>query len=210
MTNSGELNSLVVRNIQDLDATAKQIGYIEDQIWKLIKEEAAQWIKDNKWVPGPDPSEPWFGPTDWVEEDRITFTAWFYFDKGPDDTDSGGPAEPHFWLSRYVGQAGGEFCLWFAQGIVKGRDWKALVRASADDLANAGGRISDAGRIFIPCSLNPSAIADAYLLGDFKDALEPIRGALDVAKSLTPIIQQALDRAKPADPAGRDAKFGLR
>lgn len=201
MTNSGEFNSLVVRNIQDLDATAKQIGYIEEQIWKLIKDGTGRWVRDNGWVLGPDPSEPWFGPPNWAEQDGTTFLAWFYFDKGPGDTDSDGPGEPHFWLSRYLGQAGGEFCLWFGQDISKSKDWKAFVRASAGDLANAGGRISDAGNIFIPCSLNASAVAEAYLQGDFKEALGPIIAALDVAKCLAPIIQLALDKAKAADVA---------
>lgn len=196
MTN--ELNSLIVRNIEDLDATAKQIDHIEDQIWKLIKDETERWLRASGWKIGPDTSEIWFGHPDWVQEDGTTFKGWFYFDKGPDDTDSGGPGEPRFWLSRYLGRAGGEFCLWFGQDVAKGKAWKAIVRTFADELTDAGARISDAGNIFVPCSLSPTAVADGYSNGDFKDALEPITSALALAEALSPVLQRALDKARDA------------
>ncbi|MBY3211486.1 hypothetical protein [Rhizobium laguerreae] len=198
MNATNELNTLIIRNIEDLDVAAKHIAEIEDQIWKLITDEAERWLRARGWNIGPDASEIWFGRPDWVQEDGATFIGWFYFDKGPDDTNSSAPGEPHFWLSRYLGRAGGELCLWFGQDVAKGKAWRTVVRTFADELTKAGARISDAGNIFIPCSLSATAVAEGYSNNDFKEALAPITSALDLAEALSPVLQLALDKAREA------------
>lgn len=195
MPSTNELDSLIVRNIADLDATAKQINLIETRIWKAVADEVETWAKAQGWVGKFNEEEIRLGPISWRQPGGENVFAQFYFDKGPEDTESGAPGEPHWWLSRYLGQAGGDLCLWFEQSVAKPKVWKPVARAVAEEMAAGGVYMSDACNFFIRCSLDPLLVADGLLNDDLGDALLPVRRALDSVFSLQATFQRALDQA---------------
>ncbi|KQW77837.1 hypothetical protein [Ensifer sp. Root127] len=162
MPSTNELDSLIVRNIADLDATAKQISLIETRIWTAIADEVEAWAKDQGWVGEFNEEEIRLAPVSWQQADGENVSGQFYFDKGPEDTNSGAPGEPHWWLSRYLGQAGGDLCLWFDQSVAKPKAWKPVARAVADEMAKGGVYMSDACNFFIRCSLDPLLVAEGF------------------------------------------------
>ncbi|MCZ4093542.1 hypothetical protein [Sinorhizobium psoraleae] len=198
MPKTNELDSLIVKNIADLDATAKQISLIETRVWNALAEEVEAWAKDHEWLGEFDEDQIWLAPSPWQQDDSETCAGSFYFGSGPDDTESEAPGEPYFWLSRYLGQAGGDLCLWFDQKVAKPKVWRPVARSFADELARGGVYMSDACNFFIRCSLDPLIVAEGLLNDDLSDAVAPIRSALDIVSSLLPTFQQALDRAGSA------------
>jgi hypothetical protein len=193
MSSDSKLNALIVQNINDLDATAKQIEVIGAHVWKLITDEARQWVTEQKWCQLDNGDSFWFWPPGWTQEEDNSPIRYFYFDKGPDDTGSGAPGEPYFWLSRYLGQAGGEFCVWFEPNISDKKTRKQIISPIAADLRSKGANISDYCYVYTPCSLNFSAVAEGFDIGNFEEALKPIKQALDCANELYPLLDAALD-----------------
>lgn len=196
MANTTELDRLIVLSIADLDATATRLDGLGDRLWKEIYELAERWAAEHGWFGEFSESGIWLAPAEWRQEEVDDALGWFYLDVGPDDTQAHLPGEPYFWVSRLLGEAGGEFCLWFGQNAAKQRVWKPFAREAATALAEQGFHMSDACNFFFRCSLDKSRVAQALADGDLDEAFEPIRLALERAKDALPLFQTLLDKAQ--------------
>ncbi|PYE96604.1 hypothetical protein C8J35_1062 [Rhizobium sp. PP-F2F-G38] len=195
MENMSELDSLIVLNIGDLDAVATRINALGYRLWKDIAEQAESWAEGPGWFGHFETDEVWLAPDEWRQPEDEPI-GWFYFGFGAGDTESLAAGEPYFELSRYLGEAGGELCLWLHQNAAKSKIWKTSARAMASELAAAGFSMTDACNFYTRCSLNREEVSQALKDEDLTGALHPVLKALDLALASIPNFQKLLDKAQ--------------
>lgn len=191
MDGKNELDQLVALNIADLDAVATRIDAIGNRIWKDVSDLASRWAENKAWSGEFTREEIWLAPETW-RRDGENWSGWFYFSHGPGDTETFAPGEPYFWLSRYLGEGGGEFCLWLKQDVIKPSVWKPLARTFAPELTEHGTLMSDACNFYWRCSLDRESVAKGLYEGDLSDALQPVEAALEGAFAAHLRIQNLL------------------
>ncbi|MER8784360.1 hypothetical protein [Mesorhizobium sp. M0244] len=196
MTDNAELDGLIVENLLDLDAAAKRIEVIGENIWESIIEHLDDWAKKQGWKGAFERDNPWTAPQEWFLEGQPE--AWFYPDKGPDDTGEGIGQEPYFWLSRYLGVAGGQLCLWFGQDSTGTRKWKPLAKDHARVLAETDFHLSDSGNFYTVCNLDSKAVAAAIADGRLEEAMTPLLEALERADKAKTLFSTLLAKARKA------------
>lgn len=194
MTDTSELDRAIVENLLDLDDAAKRIEALGSRIWTQLCDTAEAWSSDNGWTGAFDPEDLWVSPAVWCPAGEAE--AWFYPDKGPDDTGQGVGQEPYFWLSRYVGVGGGELCLWFGQKATGARKWKPLANEYAQRMSELGFRLSDSGNLYTVCTLDAKAVAAALADQQLEAAMLPIEQALDRAALAAPLFSELLADAR--------------
>ncbi|MCX5580792.1 hypothetical protein [Kaistia terrae] len=193
MTDTSELDKLIVENLLDLDQAAKRVDALGDQIWKQIYETFENWAMGRGWRGSSDEDDPWVAPKNWVADKERE--AWFYPDNGPDDTGEGVGQEPYHALSRYVGVAGGQLCLWFGQKT-GARKWKPLAREHAQIMVTHGFHLSDAGNFYTVCSLDARTVAAALADQQLETAMAPIEAALQRAANAEAEFTKLLAKVK--------------
>jgi hypothetical protein len=196
MTETAELDQLLIDNLSDLDTAAKRIEDIGNEVFRQLRQENDEWSTGQGWRGVSTDTSLLTGPLDWEAEGEKE--AWFYLSGGPGDPETGEGDWPYFWLTRYLGVGNGQLCLWLNQKVTGHRKWKPLARSSAEALASSGFHLSDAGNFYLPCSLDPAAIGSALGEGDLSDAMAPFRAALDRAAEAKPHFDALFDKARNA------------
>lgn len=194
MTDTSELDRLLVDNLKDLDDAAKRIDALGDRLWQQVCDACEEWIRAHGWRDVSNSDEPRIAPVEWFNEDEAE--GWFYFDFGPDDTGNGTGSSPYFWLSRYVGAGGGQLCLWLGQEALGARKWKPIAREFAHLLSPFGFHLSDSGNFYANCTLSPDRVAAALADNQLELAMEPIEQVLKRAADAVPVFSRLLTKAR--------------
>lgn len=194
MSDTGELDSLLINSLLDLDEAAKRIDSLSDQIWEQICDAIRGWAFDRLWKVEETREGVLLGPPAWFSRDGAT--AWFYVDFGPGDSDKGGDGERYFYLSRYVGVGGGKLCIWFDQELVSLKVWKTLAKTYAERMAPLGFSLSDDGRFYTDCTLNARDVATALAEHRLEVAMLPIEEALNRVANASALFVEILEVAK--------------
>lgn len=190
MSDTSDLDRVILDNLHDLDDAAKRIEELGDSVWSEICESVEGWASENAWKGDYDVDDPWLTPADWCRDEEPD--AYFYVDKGPKGT----AAPPTYWLSHCIGVGQGQLCLWFEQKVTGVKQWKALARSNASRLAEKGFSLSDNGNFYTPCSLNAKDVAAALEGQRLETAMTPIEEALDRAASAAVLFNQILAEAR--------------
>lgn len=194
MTDTSELDRLLIDNLKDLDDAAKRIEALGNRLWREICSACEEWIGAHGWKGEFGSDEPWFAPTEWFDKDEPE--GWFYLDFGPDDAGDGTGSTPYFWLSRYLGSGGGQLCLWLGQEALGARKWKPLAREFAHLLSPFGFHLSDSGNFYANCTLDSDRVAAALADNQLEQAMIPIEQVLTCAADAVPIFSKLLTKAR--------------
>jgi len=194
MTAEPELDKLIIQNLEDLDATAKRIDALTEEIRREVFDLLQSWAKDRDWLVSEDPDDPWVAPHDWYQDDD--YFAWFQVDWGPGDTGQGMEGEAYFDLSRLAGVGGAKLCVWLWFEGVKAPVWKSIFRQATDQAKAGGFSYDDKDGFYIDCTPSPASLAAAVADDDFAAAFEPLTRALDAAHAAWPIFDQLLKKAR--------------
>lgn len=194
MSDTGELDSLLINSLLDLDDAAKRIDSLGDQIWEQICDLIRAWAFDRLWKVEETRDGIRLGPPAWFPRDGAT--AWFYVDFGPDDSDQGGAGERYFYLSRYVGVGGGKLCIWLNQKVVSLKVWKTLAKTYAERMAPLGFSLSDDGSFYTDCTLNARDVASALAEHRLEAAMLPVQEALNRVAEASTLFIEMLEGAK--------------
>lgn len=190
MSDTSDLDRVIIDNLLDLDDTAKRIEELSDRVWAEICESMESWASKNDWKGDYDVDDPWLTPADWFTDEEPD--AFFYVDKGPVGT----TAPPTYWLSHCIEVGHGQLCLWFVQKVTGAKQWKALARSYASRFAEKGFSLSDYGNFYTSCSLNAKDVAAALEGQRLETAMTPIEQALDRAASAMVLFNQILAEAR--------------
>lgn len=189
-----QLDALIIRNIADLDATARRIGAIEARIFSEIGEKVENWANEQGWLSGPDPDEIWCAPPEWKNDED--YDAWFGFARGGTGARKGGQEDGLYELTRLLGVGPGFYGFRLEQRLLGKRDWKVLLYKQAENLQAHGFIIENSGSAFMDVRIDAGLLAEGLEGDDLADALRPISDALDRLKGAEGLVNSLLSHAK--------------
>jgi hypothetical protein len=191
---ASQLDSMIVRNLGDLDAAAHRILQIERRIWRDLGDLVEAWATRAGWKWYAEVDEVWVAPGEWLVDGEAQ--AWFSFQWGPNDEGEGLPGEPFFDLCRLSGVAGGRLCLWLDFKGIGARAWKQSMSLLVADVGELGLTLTDKLNAFIDCTPTTVTLADGLLDDDLTTALAPVGRALDLAASAWSLLDTVLTTAR--------------
>jgi hypothetical protein len=191
------LDSLIVRNLADLDATAKRVEVIGERVFNALGHHIEAWAEQADWVGEFDGNEDiWCAPMAWRNAPGDEPAGCFCLELRSPDTGEQLPGEDYFLLTRLVGVGAGGYGFCFNQNVLPSkREWKPIVRAKAADLQKHGFAVDQNGYPFMDFTIDPELLATAMEDNDYFDAFEPITEALDRLKSAIPTLHSLLMKA---------------
>jgi hypothetical protein len=188
-----ELNALIVTNIADLDAAARQLGRLEAEVGDALDELVTRLSRERGWDSYAEwnDDEIWVAPRDWrnpgssTDEDHKCEFSFDVSDPIQAEADS-------FWLTQFVGKGYAQLGFrWSRNDITKAR-WRKAVSQHTDliaDIRGLGfGYGEKDGSFFLPLVIDPTQLSAALAEESPEQALQqPLADAfavLDRAKSL--------------------------
>lgn len=193
LMDTSKLDSLIVQNLEDLDAVAHRVEAIEKVIWKHLRETVAGWAEARGWWHEVDEDDVSIAPRAWKARGRDC-----HFELGwqPGDTGTGAPGETWFDLCRLVGAGGGRLCLILSWTGFGDPAWKRAATSRVQELTDAGFRLSD-GKLtpFVDCTPASGAVAQGLIDGDLTAAYAPVLEGLVVAHAAVPLLDPILKKA---------------
>lgn len=195
-----ELDTLVIRNIGDIEAAMKHaVEVLGPRLWDEVGKaviggcEASNHYASAK----SEDEEVWLADRSWLVQDTLSANAdadfWLALDER---TGLGGEGEGS-WLASFTasGPNGATVALWVHQNIVGVGRWKKIVRSAddvIDELRAAGFDVveDDDRRLCIPVMLDREAVATAFSSEDFVVAMQPLTEAVRKAITATPLLDR--------------------
>lgn len=188
-----ELDALIVRNLDDLDAIGQRIEHIEAALWAALGELVKDWAKGSGWRADAEDDDVWLAPPGWQQRGRDEF---FVLGWGPGDTGEGGLGEPWFDLTRLTGAGRGRLCLWLRWNEFNDPAWTGVAKGQIDVLKTAGFTLTDKKLLpYIDCTPLAGAVAHGLADGDLRTAYAGVTRALDVARAAIPVLDPLLKKA---------------
>jgi hypothetical protein len=204
-----KLDSLIVRNLSDLDAAAMRLQYdIQARIGKEIDVMAESWAEEHSWEGkfNFDKDELRIAPREWKLPDAKSDDPWLgWFSLQPslgDDWDSEDSKEflDYFWLTRLCGAGRGMIGFRWHYGVGVGAPklkWKKFAQAHVQRIGKAGFTYEESGLFFKPVRVETEKVAAA--VGEeiaVEVALAPVREALGQLLVAKPEFDAMLKSAK--------------
>jgi hypothetical protein len=194
MTTEPDLDTLIIKNMEDLDATAKRIDALAEEIWGEVFSHLQTWAKDRKWLVAEDTKELWVTPPDWCQGE--VYSAWFLLEWGPGDTGKRKEGEPYFELSRFAGIGIGKLCLWLDFDEVDRSAWKPLFREAFSQRKAGGFSFDEVDGFYLDCTPSAGSLALAVAEDDYAAAFEHLNRALEAALANWPLFDKLLKKAR--------------
>lgn len=206
---TAELDTLILHNLADLDATAQRLERIEETVWRAVDSVVERWAKEHGWVGVFDivGRGLWIVPARWrvASEDEDNPDASFWFELSSRDPPTS------FDLSDLCGIGGSRYGFRFHQKLLGKVQWKELARKHVPTFHNLGLQLDSKASAFIETVIDPKKLALDVESGDFLESLSPIADALDrlaaADKALRPLLFKAganpPARQKPTRAASR-------
>lgn len=174
-----ELDTLILRNLRDLDATAQRIVQLDAVVWKEVDRLVETWAKTNGWVGRFDVESKglWIAPPRWAKlsRDPEEVEFFFIFDRIEDLPST------YFDLADLCAIGGTHYGFRLGQSRYGQVEWKKIVREEEmlDLLGKLRLKTTSKAVPFSPTRIDPNLLADAIETGDYCEALQPITAALD-------------------------------
>jgi hypothetical protein len=211
-----ELDALIVRNLDDLDAAAKRLELdIEKRVGKVIDQIAETWARKQGWE-GKfdfDLTTLWVAPAEWrsiegkAEADAFLgfFELWTGF---ADDFDTNHEND-YFWLTRLCGAGRGKIGFRWSYGRSLGATkprWKRFLQEHREHLnqvrKTAFAYEEGSGLFFMPIRVEVEALAAAIIDNTIDEALKPFCIGLDRLLTAKPGFDALRQSAKEVLPGG--------
>lgn len=184
-----ELDSLIVKNLADLEGAARRLTQIEDLVFKEMDVAGSDWIRNKGWDGEFDLNSGncWLAPSDWkgAAEGKQKgpgagkYDAYFEFDTGAGDTGIGKPPEDQFYLTRLCQVGSGTYGFRFWQNLLRPAARKRLMREHATIAEGTAFTLDEDTNFFMPFRIDCDELAKALREGALENALVPFSEALD-------------------------------
>lgn len=207
MSDPRKAGVLILSNLEMFNEAARLLSeHIEPEIFGAINDEFAEWLKKNGWDGDGDwlnSDETWVGPPEWKLDDDDNggkgkdwkWKAYFSFDYKSEKTNSYSLAD-----LCGCGQTPIGFRFQLVFETFSRKQWtnfcKTLPDAALQLLEHGFGY--DKASWFLPVTLTSAGLAAAYESGDFTEALQPLRTALDQLKKAQSIFDEIIKAAELA------------
>ena len=197
-TEDGELDTLVIKNIADIEAAMKHgVEVLGPRIWQEVGKAVVEQCDQSTHHATADAEaeDVWLAQRSALlpESESADPDFWLGLDER---TSLGGDGE-NSWLATFMGNGpnGATVALWVDQKIVGKPRWKKIVRSSDDlveELRTAGFDVveDDDRRLCIPLTLDADALAAAFRSDDFTIAMDPVRDAVRKAVAAAPLLER--------------------
>jgi hypothetical protein len=196
MNKDPELDLLIISNLADLDATARQIEAIEQRVWTQIAERMEQWAERKGWLGSYETdSDIWIAPNEWKQSDDDQL-GWFAMGFGPGDSGNGLEGETYFHLARLAGVGGGRLCIWLGFDGIKRSAWRRAFRSAAEKGDTAGFAFDENDGLYFDCTPPTGSLAEAVAEDDFDIAFALLDRALDTAHAGRLTFERLLKEAR--------------
>ena len=196
---ASELDSLIVRNLGDIDKTAQRLEIVQERVFGALDGMAKGWALDAQWDGVFDlyRTELWVAAFEWRSDaERDAWYAWFNFEQGVGDTAKQARGEDYFWLTRLCGA--GQGCCGFRlhqQDLVSKPEWKKLVRVEAVQFQKLGFIIDEKGSPFMEVVIDAKILAAGLEEDDLENASAPFTAALKRLEAAKTLVNSLLTRA---------------
>ena len=185
-----ELDTLILRNLVDLDSTAQRLNQIDENVWRAVDSVVERWAKEHGWVGRFDVEGRglWLTPAMWqrTSEDDESPDAAFRYEVASHDPPT------YFDLSDLCGLGGSRYGFRLHQKLFGKVEWKELARKHAPAFQKLGMRLDSKASPFAETVVDLAALTGAVETGDFEEALAPILEALDCLADVEKTLQSVL------------------
>lgn len=188
MQTSDTVQSLVVRNIGDIESALSHAHKIGEDLWEAVQSTLRERLEPVGWHVSEfdeDNGSVWFAPREWLTPDleKPDADPWFSI-----EVFAGLNGEyDETYLAEFLqsGPNGAGIALWFmSNDMLKKRTRQRLIGRDTPELAalrQAGFEIDSQQWIRFPIRLEVEAVAQGADDEDFADALRPLHDAIDAA-----------------------------
>ncbi|MDO8775426.1 MAG: hypothetical protein Q7K57_43305 [Burkholderiaceae bacterium] len=197
MNERKEVGRMILADLQLFNQAVVIFGEeCEPEIWDHFSMAIQEWTHENGWscVLNKDITGNWFSPPEWSHKG----------DKGCNDANLGFvidlDASPSYFVADLCGIGSAPVGLWFwvtekALGFENKKAWKKSLQMVAEKYATRLkplGFVYDELGFYLPLSLDPRKLADAWVDNSYEELFEPLVAALDKLKASTPIFNEML------------------
>ena len=183
-----EIDTLIVKHLADIDATAKRLHALESEIFSVIDKKATDWARQADWTGEFDYLGKvglWLAPNDWktpgINKTDIPSRAWFSLTWGAGDSGRPGTqGEDYFCLTRLCGVGSGEigFRFVFRKDLISWKQWKSHL-GSVTGLVEKTAFLPDSeNSFFLPFRIEATKLAESLEEESLEEALGPFEAAL--------------------------------
>ena len=203
-----ELDTLILRNLADLDATAQRLNHIDEGVWRAVDSVVERWAKERGWVGRFDVEGRglWLTPAKWrkASEDEESPDAAFWYEVAAHDPPT------FFDLADLCGLGGSRYGFRFHQKLFGKAEWKELTRKHADAFQKLGMHLDSKASPFAETRVELAALTAAVETGNYEEALTPIVVTLDRLLAAEKTLQSILFKSSAASirqkPMARNVK----
>lgn len=199
---SEDLDSLIIRNIADLDDATRRLYVLNekiageiDNIIKILSTEWG-WRGQFEWT---WKGELWTAPSEWAADaEAEDFDAWFSWDNRHGATGPNGEEDTN-WVTSLCNAGYGELGFRFDQDVLAGKKaLKDFWRKHVDEVKKFGFILDDKPSLFLPVHIDREALAAAVADGNIKAGLEPLRTAFETLVRARPAFEKIIVALKEA------------
>jgi hypothetical protein len=196
-----ELDTLILRNLADLDATARRLDQIDEIVWSAVDALTERWAREHRWTGLFDIEGRglWVTPAKWrkASENEDSPDVRFWFEVAAHEPLT------HFDLSDLCGIGGSRYGFRMYQDLLGKADWKVLARKHIALFQSLGLQLDAKASPFMEIIVDIEKLAISVETGDFDEALQPIAHGLDRLINVDKVLGRIL--FKPSSPAKAQA-----
>lgn len=183
---SNELDKLLVLHLGDLDEGVRRLYLLEAKIGDELDKLVREWSSDRGWRAGDgtwvNDLEAATAPQHWLAGDA--WHAWFNLEYQHGDDGEGIENNDYFWLTRLCAEGRGGLGFRFVQEEFPKTQWKKFLQRNATSFADTRFILDDNPSLFLPVKVDKEKLAEAAEQENFREALTPIKEALDYIHSI--------------------------
>lgn len=189
-----ELDTLILRNLADLDATALRLDHLDETVWRAVDAIAERWAREHRWAGLFDVEGRglWVTPGKWrtASEDEDSPDVRFRLEVATHEPPT------RFDLSDLCGIGGSRYGFRMYQDLLGKTDWKVLARKHIALFQSLGLKLDAKASPFMEIVIDVEMLAVGVETGDFEEALQPIVQGLDRLANAEKVLGRILFKPK--------------
>lgn len=199
-----ELDTLILRNLADLDATALRLDQIDGTVWRAVDAVVERWAREHRWAGLFDVEGRglWVTPAKWrtASDDEDSPDVRFWFEVATHEPPT------HFDLADLCGINGSRYGFRMHQDLLGKVDWKLLARKHIALFQSLGLQLDAKASPFMEIVIDVQKLATGVETGDFDEALQPIAQGLDRLANADKVLGRILFKPRAPTKARTVAK----